>query len=277
MRALHIMERKKLVSEIFKKKSMLCVGLDTRFDLLPEHLQQLPLKDAMVQFNKAIIDATSDLAVSFKLNTAFYEQYGSVGWEIMEATLALIPDNILTIADAKRGDIGNTSKMYAKAFFEQMNFDAITVAPYMGEDSLSPFFGFDQKWVICLGLTSNKGSLDLQQLDMANGEPVYLHMMKQVESWGNPSNLMFVTGATHPKVLAELRSQFPEHFFLVPGVGAQGGSAKEVCAMAAHKTDGGLLINSSRGIIYASNKEDFATKAREAAEHIVLDMQDYFV
>ena len=144
MRALHIMERKKLVSEIFKKKSMLCVGLDTRFDLLPEHLQQLPLKDAMVQFNKAIIDATSDLAVSFKLNTAFYEQYGSVGWEIMEATLALIPDNILTIADAKRGDIGNTSKMYAKAFFEQMNFDAITVAPYMGEDSLSPFFGFDQ-------------------------------------------------------------------------------------------------------------------------------------
>lgn len=276
MRALHIMERKKLVSEIFNKKSMLCVGLDTCFDLLPEHLQQLPLKDAMIQFNKAIIAATSDLAVSYKLNTAFYEQYGSVGWEIMEATLALIPENILTIADAKRGDIGNTSKMYAKAFFEQMDFDAITVAPYMGKDSLSPFFGFDQKWVICLGLTSNQGSLDLQELDMVSGDPVYLHMMKKVESWGNPSNLMFVTGATHPNVLGELRSQFPEHFFLVPGVGAQGGSAKEVCYQAAHKTDGGLLINSSRGIIYASNKEDFASKAREAAEKIVNDMQAYF-
>lgn len=276
VRDLHIMDRKKLVSEIMKKKSMLCVGLDTRFDLLPAHLQDLTVKEAMVQFNKEIIDATSDITVSYKLNTAFYEQYGSEGWEIMEETLALIPDSIFTIADAKRGDIGNTSKMYANAFFKQMHFDAITVAPYMGKDSLSPFFGFDNKWVICLGLTSNEGSLDLQQLDLVSGDPVYLHTMKNVETWGNISNLMFVTGATHPKVLGELRDQFPEHFFLVPGVGAQGGSAKEVVDMAAHKTDGGLLINSSRGIIYASKGVDFAAKAREAAMRIVTDMQGYF-
>jgi len=276
MRALHIMDKKQLIGEIFNKKSMLCVGLDTRFDLLPTHLSKKPIKEAMLAFNRSIIEATSDLAVSYKLNTAFYEQYGSMGWEIMEETLSYIPENIFTIADAKRGDIGNTSKMYANAFFDRMNFDAITVAPYMGEDSLSPFFEFTDKWVICLGLTSNKGSLDLQKMNLANGDSVYVHTMKKVAEWGNPDNLMFVTGATHPEELAQLRIQFPKHFFLVPGVGAQGGSASIVCDMAATQKEGSLLINSSRGIIYKSNDVDFAGKAREVAETTIKDMQSFF-
>ena len=270
------MQRSKLVKEIKAKKSMLCVGLDTTFEKLPKHLRKLDLKEAMLTFNKAIIESTSEYAVAYIINTAFYEQYGSLGWEIMEETLDYIPENIFTIADAKRGDIGNTSKMYAKTFFESMYFDAVTVAPYMGEDSIRPFLEFDNKWVICLGLTSNKGSSDLQKMDMLNGDKVYQHMMKKVASWGSPDNLMFVTGATHPAELKDIRMEFPNHFFLVPGVGAQGGSAADVCHAASHKTDGGLLINSSRAIIYSSSDDDYAEAAKIASKALVGDMHSSF-
>lgn len=270
------MNREELIHQIYTKKSMLCVGLDTSFDKLPKHLQALPLKEAILKFNIAIIESTKDYAVAYKLNTAFYEQYGSKGWDIMEETLRYIPKDIFTIADAKRGDIGNTSKMYAKAFFEQLNCDAVTVAPYMGADSIKPFLEFDNKWVICLGLTSNSGSLDIQKLDLANGERVYERAMKSIAAYGNAEQLMFVTGATHPDELKALRELFPAHFFLVPGVGVQGGSAKVVCKAAGIKNSGGLLINSSRGIIYKSLAEDFAEKASLEAKYLVSEMSDFF-
>ncbi len=247
---------------------MLCVGLDTDFDKIPKHLQSKGLQDGILAFNKEIINATASYAISYKINTAFYEQYGKMGWELMEETLKLIPKDCFTIADAKRGDIGNTSKMYAKAFFETLNFDAITVAPYMGYDSLSPFFEYSDKWVICLGLTSNQGSKDLQTHLLQGGETVFEHTMDFVSKIGNPDNLMFVTGATKASQLATIRAKYPAHFFLVPGVGAQGGSAEEVCQNAAIKDDGGLLINSSRGILYASGGEDFAEKAAIEAKNL---------
>lgn len=243
---------------------MLCVGLDTDMDKLPQGIEKSIA--GMLEFNKAIIRVTAPYAVAYKINTAFYEQYGSEGWKCMEETLAAIPEDCFTIADAKRGDIGNTSSMYAKAFFKRLNFDSVTVAPYMGEDSLSPFFEFEGKWVICLGLTSNKGSKDFQALQTGDLK-LYEAVMQTVAGWGNPSNLMFVTGATKAADLGALRRKFPEHFFLVPGVGAQGGTVREVCAYA--KTAfGGLLINASRSILYASQGTDYPEKAEAEARSL---------
>lgn len=270
------MKKEELVNQIFEKKSVLCVGLDTSFDKLPPHLKKLPLEEAILSFNKSIIDATKMQAVSYKINTAFYEQYGALGWELMEETLSYIPKNIFTIADAKRGDIGNTSRMYAKAFFDTLNFDAITVAPYMGEDSIKPFLEFNDKWTICLGLTSNSGSRDIQNVKLHNNKEVYKHTMQKVASWANSTNLMFVTGATHPQELSEIRAMFPEHFFLVPGVGAQGGSAAEVCDAAFIPSIAGLLINSSRGILYSASTQNFAEASNKEAQKLVSQMQSFF-
>ena len=265
------MKKVELVKQIKSKNSLLCVGLDTDINKIPAHLG----KDlnAIVAFNKAIIDATKEYAVSYKINTAFYEQYGARGWELMEETLRYIPKECFTIADAKRGDIGNTSAMYAKAFFETMDFDSLTVAPYMGEDSLSPFYSYPDKWIICLGLTSNKGSKDFQVLDTGE-EKLYQTVMKTVSKWGTPEDTMFVVGATKAEQMIEIRNSFPDHFLLVPGVGAQGGNLDEVCKNACNK-DGGLLINSSRGIIYASNKEDYAQRAGEEAKKMQQIMKEY--
>lgn len=258
------MNRQELIHNIHNKKSMLCVGLDTDMDKLPEGISKNI--EGILRFNQEIIKATSQYAVAYKINTAFYEQYGAEGWLCMEQTLNAIPKDCFTIADAKRGDIGNTSSMYAKAFFKRLNFDSITVAPYMGEDSLSPFFKFEGKWVICLGLTSNAGSKDFQILE-SNGNYLYETVMHKVSAWGNTENLMFVTGATKASDLKSLRNQFPEHFFLVPGVGAQGGTVKDVCenAMTAF---GGLLINASRSILYASSGADYLEKAEAEAKSL---------
>ena len=258
------MNREELIAQIKAKESMLCVGLDTDMDKLPEGVEHS--MKGMVEFNRNIIEATNKYAVAYKINTAFYEQYGSEGWQCMEETLNLIPENCFTIADAKRGDIGNTSSMYARAFFERLNFDSITVAPYMGEDSLSPFFAFEDKWVICLGLTSNAGSKDFQVLE-SEGQKIYQHVMHKVSQWGNPGNLMFVTGATKASDLKQLRESFPQHFFLVPGVGAQGGTVHDVC-VAAMSDFGGLLINASRSILYASSGADYIDKAEAEAKSL---------
>jgi orotidine-5'-phosphate decarboxylase len=258
------MNREELIAQIKAKESMLCVGLDTDMDKLPEGVEHS--MKGMVEFNRNIIEATHKYAVAYKINTAFYEQYGSEGWQCMEETLNLIPKECFTIADAKRGDIGNTSSMYARAFFKRLNFDSITVAPYMGEDSLSPFFAFEDKWVICLGLTSNAGSKDFQVLE-SEGQKIYQHVMHKVSQWGNPGNLMFVTGATKASDLKQLRESFPEHFFLVPGVGAQGGTVHDVC-VAAMSDFGGLLINASRSILYASSGTDYIEKAEAEAKSL---------
>jgi orotidine-5'-phosphate decarboxylase len=258
------MNREELIAQIKAKESMLCVGLDTDMDKLPEGVEHS--MKGMVEFNRNIIEATHKYAVAYKINTAFYEQYGSEGWQCMEETLNLIPKECFTIADAKRGDIGNTSSMYARAFFERLNFDSITVAPYMGEDSLSPFFAFEGKWVICLGLTSNAGSKDFQVLE-SEGQKIYQHVMHKVSQWGNPGNLMFVTGATKASDLKQLRESFPQHFFLVPGVGAQGGTVHDVC-VAAMSNFGGLLINASRSILYASSGTDYIEKAEAEAKSL---------
>ena len=258
------MNREEIIAQIKAKESMLCVGLDTDMNKLPEGVERS--MKGMVEFNRNIIEATNKYAVAYKINTAFYEQYGSEGWQCMEETLNLIPENCFTIADAKRGDIGNTSSMYARAFFERLNFDSITVAPYMGEDSLSPFFAFEDKWVICLGLTSNAGSKDFQVLE-SEGQKIYQHVMHKVSQWGNPGNLMFVTGATKASDLKQLRESFPQHFFLVPGVGAQGGTVHDVC-VAAMSDFGGLLINASRSILYASSGADYIDKAEAEAKSL---------
>jgi orotidine-5'-phosphate decarboxylase len=260
-----------LINEIKSKKSYLCVGLDTDITKLPDGLS----KDAegILAFNKEIIEATKDFAVSYKINTAFYEQLGSKGWQVLEKTREMIPSNILSIADAKRGDIGNTSTMYAKAFFETMDFDALTVAPYMGFDSVEPFLNFDKKITIVLGLTSNKGSLDFQTNDRYD-PPLYKTVLERVSSWGPMENLMFVVGATKAKALKEIRDIVPNHFLLIPGVGAQGGSAVEVCENGKNSY-GGLLINSSRGIIYASSGKDFAEAARAKAKELALETAPY--
>jgi orotidine-5'-phosphate decarboxylase len=258
------MNREELIAQIKAKESMLCVGLDTDMDKLPEGVEHS--MKGMVEFNRNIIEATHKYAVAYKINTAFYEQYGSEGWQCMEETLNLIPKECFTIADAKRGDIGNTSSMYARAFFKRLNFDSITVAPYMGEDSLSPFFAFEDKWVICLGLTSNAGSKDFQVLE-SEGQKIYQHVMHKVSQWGNPGNLMFVTGATKASDLKQLRESFPQHFFLVPGVGAQGGTVHDVC-VAAMSNFGGLLINASRSILYASSGTDYIEKAEAEAKSL---------
>lgn len=266
------MNRAQLVETIFNKKSVLCVGLDTDPGKIPQHLLQE--EDPVFEFNKAIIDATKDSTVAYKINTAFYEAQGLKGWISMEKTLNYIPKGIFTIADAKRGDIGNTSEQYARTFFHTYPFDSVTVAPYMGKDSVGPFLQFDGKWAIVLGLTSNAGSADFQ-LQQCGDEMLYHKVLKTVASWGSPENIMFVIGATRKEQLAEIRSMLPDHFFLVPGVGAQGGDVHTVCSNAMNK-DGGLLINVSRGIIFAGSDKDFASKAHDEAVKYQKEMAAFF-
>ncbi|NBX28256.1 MAG: orotidine-5'-phosphate decarboxylase [Chitinophagia bacterium] len=266
------MHRNELVAQIKKKKSVLCVGLDTDASKLPLHLQNDP--NGILLFNKAIIDATKEYTVAFKINTAFYEAMGIKGWEIMQATLAYIPKEIFTIADAKRGDIGNTATQYAKTFFETYPYDSVTVAPYMGADSVQPFLAFENKWAIVLGLTSNPGSQDFQMLSLADQSFLYERVLKTVSSWGTPENTMFVIGATRADQLQNVRNILPHHFLLIPGVGAQGGDVATVCEHAL-TADGGILINVSRGIIYASSQEDFASKAQDAAKMYQQEMQQF--
>lgn len=265
------MTRQQLVEQIKLKGSYLCVGLDSDVEKLPDHLKGRP--DAVITFNKAIIDATKDHCVSYKINTAFYESQGLKGWEIMAETLAYIPDTHFTIADAKRGDIGNTSAQYAKTFFEVLPFDAVTVAPYMGEDSVRPFLEYRDKWTIVLGLTSNAGSFNFQRLPLAeqNGKQLYERVLETTCKWGTPDNLMFVVGATRASDLEYIRGIIPDHFLLVPGVGAQGGSLEEVSKYGLNK-DAGLLVNASRAIIFASNGEDFAEAAQKAAKDYQTEM-----
>ena len=264
------MNRSQLVYQIFQKKSVLCVGLDTDLNKIPKHL--LADEDPAFAFNKAIIDATKDFAVAYKINTAFYEAQGIKGWISMEKTRRYIPDDIFTIADAKRGDIGNTSDQYARTFFHTYPYDSVTVAPYMGEDSVKPFLGFEDKWAIVLGLTSNAGSADFQ-LQQCGDELLYQKVLKTVASWGTPDNTMFVIGATRKEQLAEVRALLPQHFFLVPGVGAQGGDVATVCGQTLIPREAGLLINVSRDIIYADSSVDFAIKARFAAKRYQQEMQ----
>jgi orotidine-5'-phosphate decarboxylase len=263
------MTRKELIEQIRIKQSFLCVGLDTDLSKIPPHL--LETEDPIFEFNKAIIDATKDFAVAYKPNIAFYECYGPKGWESLKKTIDYIPKNIFTIADAKRGDIGNTSTYYAKTFFEHLNCDSVTVAPYMGEDSVTPFLEFDTKWVILLALTSNKGANDFQFTQDASGEELYKKVLRKSCEWGSDENLMFVVGATRAEGIGEVRKMVPNHFFLVPGVGAQGGSLEDVANYGWNK-DCGLLVNSSRGIIYASSGHDFAEKAAIEAEKLQQEM-----
>ena len=266
------MNRKELIDIIFEKKSVLCVGLDTDLARIPKHL--LSEEDPVFAFNRAIIDATKDQAVAYKINTAFYEAQGVKGWISMERTLNYIPKNIFTIADAKRGDIGNTSEQYARTFFQTYPFDSVTVVPYMGADSVGPFLQFEGKWAIVLGLTSNAGSADFQ-LQQYGNELLYQKVLRTVASWGTPENIMFVIGATRKEQLQEVRTLLPEHFFLVPGVGAQGGDVDTVCRNALNK-DGGVLINVSRGIIFAGSGEDYAAQANDAARKYHKEMEMFF-
>jgi orotidine-5'-phosphate decarboxylase len=264
------MTKQFLVDQIKAKQSYLCVGLDTDIEKLPAGLPKN--KDGVIAFNKAIIDATAPYCVSYKINTAFYESQGIAGWEAMEATLAHIPSTHFTIADAKRGDIGNTSAQYAKTFFETLPFDAITVAPYMGKDSIDPFLAYQNKWTIVLGLTSNPGSQNFEQQKLATGQFLYESVLEQVASWGSPEQLMFVVGATKANDLESIRKIIPEHFLLVPGVGAQGGSLSEVTKYG--KNDAvGLLINASRAIIFASSGANFSEDAAIAAKGYADEMK----
>lgn len=262
------MNKQEIINQIKKKQSFLCVGLDTDLTKIPAHL--LKEKDPIFEFNKQIIDATQDLCVAYKPNLAFYEVYGSKGWESLQKTIEYIPKKLFTIADAKRGDIGNTSSMYAKAFFENLNFDSVTVAPYMGADSVMPFLEFKNKWVILLALTSNKGADDFQFFE-GTSEKLFEKVLKQSKNWGNDENLMYVVGATRPEMFTEIRKLVPDSFVLVPGVGAQGGELSEVCKYGMNK-DCGLIVNSSRGIIYAGQGKNFAKKSREEALIIQKEM-----
>lgn len=264
------MTTEQLISEIHKKKSFLCIGLDVDLNKIPSFL--LDTEDPIFEFNKAIIDATHHLCVAYKPNTAFYEAYGLKGWKALERTIEYLNEKhpeIFTIADAKRGDIGNTSTMYAKAFFEDLAFDSVTVAPYMGKDSVEPFLAFENKHTILLALTSNKGAFDFQTKEIENKE-VYKHVLETSKSWRNSQNLMYVVGATKAEFLADIRNIIPNSFLLVPGVGVQGGNLQEVCKYGMNDSVG-LLINSSRGIIYASNGNNFAQAA--AAKALELQQQ----
>lgn len=281
------MTRKQLVENIFSKKSYLCVGLDTDIQKIPKYLLGKP--DPVLTFNKAIIDATRDFCVAYKINTAFFEAMGAQGWEIMGETFAYIGESHFKIADAKRGDIGNTSHQYALAFFDNLKADAVTVAPYMGEDSIRPFLEYDGKWTIVLGLTSNPGSNDFERLKLESedvaplvpgiirslrGELLYERVLKTVSSWGNPDNLMFVIGATQASELGSIRTIIPDHFLLVPGVGAQGGSLAEVSEYGMNK-EAGLLVNASRAIIYAAQGEDFVEAAAQQAKAYAAEMAGF--
>ena len=266
------MKTQQLIEQIKSKKSFLTIGLDTDLTLIPKYL--LSLEDPLFEFNKAIIDATADLVVSFKPNTAFYEACGIKGWLSLQKTINYINENypeIFTIADAKRGDIGNTSSMYAKAFFADLKFDSVTVAPYMGKDSVEPFLAFEDKHTILLALTSNDGAFDFQTLT-TSGKELYKQVLETSKTWKNSQNLMYVVGATKAEYFTEIRKIIPDSFILVPGVGAQGGSLKEVCKHGL-TANVGLLINSSRAIIYASNGADFAERAREEALKIQQEME----
>lgn len=281
------MTRQQLVAQIFDKRSYLCVGLDTDITKIPQHLLAEP--DPVFAFNKAIIDATAPYCVSYKINTAFYEALGLKGWEALEKTVNYIPQEQFTIADAKRGDIGNTSSQYAKAFFEALPFDAVTVAPYMGQDSVQPFLQYDGKWAIVLGLTSNSGAGDFELQKMLidrekleEGVHVTAHrtaylyemVLQKVAGWGSSDNLMFVVGATQADEFINIRKLTPDHFYLVPGVGAQGGSLKEISEKAMI-ADCGILVNASRAVIYASTGEDFAEKAGMIAKQYQEEMSGY--
>ena len=270
------MEIQKLIEQIEKKKSMLCVGLDVDLEKIPKHL--LELEDPIFEFNKAIIDATQEYCVAYKPNIAFYEAYGLKGWTALKKTIdylnAFYPEQF-TIADAKRGDIGNTSSMYAKAFFEDLNFDSVTVAPYMGKDSVEPFLDFKNKHSILLGLTSNAGASDFQFLELKEDQPLFESILRKSKNWENSERLMYVIGATKAEYLKRIRNILPHQFLLIPGVGAQGGSLKEVCEYGLSDETYGLLINSSRGILYVSSKEDFAIKAGIEAKALQQQMQEY--
>jgi len=272
------MKRTELVRQIRQKKSFLCVGLDTDLEKIPEHF--LDYSDPIFEFNKCVIDATAAYTVAYKPNLAFYEAYGLEGWESLQRTMDYLNEKypqIFTIADAKRGDIGNTSSRYAEAFFGRMDFDAVTVAPYMGEDSVRPFLEYEGKWVILLALTSNKGSLDFQTQmisDEGGPTPLYERVIRRSMEWGTPSNLMYVVGATREEYLTHIREIAPEHFLLVPGVGAQGGSMEKVVQGAGNK-ELGLLVNSSRGIIYAGQGKDFQRDVENAARLMQAEMSSY--
>ena len=266
------MNRSELVDQIKTKRSFLCVGLDTDLKKMPEHL--LKEEDPIFAFNKAIIDATADYCVSYKPNLAFYEAFGVKGLISFEKTIKYLKDNYpnhFIVADAKRGDIGNTSAMYARTFFDEYDVDSLTVAPYMGEDSVTPFLGYEGKWVILLALTSNKGSHDFQLTEDNNGERLFEKVLRTSQNWGNADNMMYVVGATQGRMFEDIRKIVPNHFLLVPGVGAQGGSLEEVCKYGMNK-DCGLLVNSSRGIIYASKGEDFAEQAAKNAKELQQQM-----
>lgn len=266
------MTRQELIDNIRRKQSFLCVGLDTDLKKIPQHLLQE--EDPIFAFNKAIIDATAPFCVAYKPNLAFYECFGLAGWQAYEKTIDYLkkqyPDQFI-IADAKRGDIGNTSAMYARCFFEESGVDALTVAPYMGEDSVTPFLQYDKKWVILLALTSNKGSHDFQLTSDNHDERLFEKVLRTSQQWGNVDNMMYVVGATQGKLFEDIRKIVPHHFLLVPGVGAQGGSLEEVCRYGMNK-DCGLLVNSSRAIIYADSSEQFAQAAGEAAQAVQTQM-----
>ncbi|MBA9075417.1 orotidine-5'-phosphate decarboxylase [Rufibacter quisquiliarum] len=269
------MTRQQLFEQIQRKRSYLCIGLDTDIKKIPQHLLQHD--DPLFEFNRQIIEATADLCVAYKPNIAFYEAHGPKGWVSLQKTLDVIPQDIFTIADAKRGDIGNTSELYARAFFDQMNFDSITVAPYMGIDSVSPFLNFPNKWVILLALTSNPGHEDFQLLSVVSEGKSYFLFEKVLlnsQEWGSAENMMYVVGATRCDYVERIRELVPDHFLLVPGVGAQGGSLEEISKYGMNK-ECGLLVNSARQIIYASSGEDFAEKAREAALQVQQEMDRF--
>lgn len=270
------MNKQQLFEQIQKKKSFLCIGLDSDIEKIPQHLLQL--EDPVFEFNKAIVDATHHLAVAYKPNLAFYEANGPKGWESLGKTVDHIRKtnpNIFIIADAKRGDIGNTSALYAKTFFSTYDFDGVTLAPYMGQDTVSPFLTFKGKWSIILALTSNKSAIDFQYIHGSNaGKRLFEHVLTTAQSWGNTDQIMFVVGATKAEALHDIRNFAPDNFLLVPGVGAQGGSLKEVAKFGMNDSCG-LLVNSSRGIIFASTKDDFAEKAAEGAKEVQLEMEQY--
>lgn len=270
------MTKEQLFNQIKAKASYLCVGLDTDIKKIPQHL--LKEKDPIFEFNRQIIDATANFAVAYKPNIAFYEAMGTRGWDSLQKTIEYIPQECFTIADAKRGDIGNTSSLYARAFFDKdssgMSFDSITVAPYMGKDSVTPFLEFDGKWVILLALTSNEGSFDFQRLKLNNESELFEEVLRKSQEWGNDQQLMYVVGATRAEKLQEVRAIVPNHFLLVPGVGAQGGSLEEVSKYGMNSSCG-LLVNSSRAIIYASSGEDFAQVAGKEAQKVQQEMDKY--
>ncbi len=264
------MNRAEIIAQIKGKESFLCVGLDSDLTRIPKHLHKEP--DPVFEFNRQIIDATHKFAVAYKPNIAFYEAQGSKGWESLQKTVEYIPKDIFTIADAKRGDIGNTSKMYGKAFFDRLRFDSVTVAPYMGSDSVLPFLEFENKWVILLAATSNPGGMDFQHEEI-DGEKLYQKVIRTSLDWGTEENMMYVVGATRPEALGEIRKTLPHHFLLIPGVGAQGGDLRTVCKFGFTE-DCGLLVNSSRGIIYADSTDNFAKEASRQAEKLQVAMAE---